>query len=111
MSEGPTGYIVVLVTAPDEATAAAIGRALVDESLAACVNIVPGLRSIYRWQGKVEDEREVMMMIKTRQEMFGQLEARVKALHPYSVPEVIALPIAGGSAEYLAWIAQGSRGQ
>ncbi len=104
-------FIVVLVTAPDEAVAAAIAQALVGESLAACVNIVPALRSIYRWQGRVEDEREVLMLIKTRQEMYVQVEGRVKALHPYSVPEVIALPIAEGSAEYLAWIAQGSGGR
>ena len=111
MSEDKAEFLVVLVTAPDEAVATEIARALVGESLAACVNIVPGLRSIYRWQGKVEDEREVMLLIKTRREMFVRIEGRVKALHPYSVPEIIALPIRGGSAEYLAWIAQGSGGR
>lgn len=103
-------FVTIFVTAPDEAVAATIGRALVEESLAACVNIVPALRSIYRWQGVVEDEREVLMLIKSRRELFSQIEARVKALHPYSVPEVIALPIVEGSSEYLAWIAQGSGG-
>lgn len=104
-----TGYEVVLVTAPDESVAQTIAHALVEESLAACVNIVRGMRSIYRWQGKVEDEPEVLMIIKTRQELFEQIVSRVKALHPYSVPECIALPIVAGSEAYLGWLALGTK--
>lgn len=102
-------HIVVLMTAPDEAVAARIAHAVVEESLAACVNIVPAIRSVYRWQGKVEDEREVLMIAKSRRALLEPLCERVKALHPYSVPEVIALPIAAGSADYLAWITGSTR--
>ena len=105
-----TEFVVVLVTAPDEAVAAEIARALVEERLAACVNILSGMRSIYRWQGNVEDEREALMLIKTHRERFAELQSRVKALHPYSVPEVIALPIVAGSPDYLAWLAEGAKG-
>ncbi|MFN7131198.1 MAG: divalent-cation tolerance protein CutA [Myxococcales bacterium] len=98
--------IVVLVTAPDEAKAAEIGRALVEERLAACANIVPAIRSIYRWEGKVQDDAEVLMLLKTRKSAFGALEARVKALHPYTCPEIIALPIEKGHWPYLKWIAE-----
>lgn len=104
-----TEYVVVLVTAPDEDEAGKIARTLVEESLCACVNIVRNVRSIYRWQGKVEDEAEVLMVMKTRRELFGQVFARVKALHPYSVPECIAIPILEGSPDYLAWISQGTK--
>jgi periplasmic divalent cation tolerance protein len=96
--------IVVLVTAPSAEDAAKIARALVEERLAACANIVGDVRSIYRWEGKVEDDSEALMVIKTREELFDKLEKRVKELHSYSVPEVIALPIAKGSPEYLKWL-------
>jgi len=101
--------IVVLVTAPSEDEAAKIGRALVDERLAACANIVTGVRSIYRWEGKVEDEPEALMVIKTREELFDSLESRVRELHPYSVPEVIAIPIVKGSQAYLKWLHEETR--
>jgi periplasmic divalent cation tolerance protein len=94
----------VLMTAPSAEVAATIARAVVGEGLAACVNIVPGVRSIYRWQGEVCDDAEVLCVIKTRAERFEALRARIAALHPYEVPEIIALPIAAGSAPYLAWI-------
>lgn len=96
--------IVVIVTASNEDEAAKIGRALVDERLAACANIVPKIRSIYRWEGKVQDEPEALMLIKTTTERFELLTARVKELHSYSVPEIIALPIGAGSSDYLSWI-------
>ncbi len=97
-------FVVVLITAPNEDEAAKMANNLVASRLAACVNIIRNIRSIYRWQGKVEDEAEVLMIVKTRQELFSDLEKRVKELHPYTVPEIIALPILEGSSEYLQWL-------
>lgn len=96
---------VVLVTAPDGETAARIARTLVEERLAACGNVVPQIRSIYRWEGKVEDGAESLLVLKTEGELFERLRARVVALHPYDCPEVLQLPVAAGHAPYLAWIA------
>lgn len=95
---------VVLVTAPDLDTAARLGRALVEERLAACVNLVPGLRSIYRWEGALHDDAEVLLLVKTRTDRLEALSARVKELHPYALPEVLALPASGGSPAYLEWL-------
>ncbi len=97
-------FVVVLVTAgtPDEA--ARIGRALVDEGLAACVNVVGPIRSIYRWQGAVEDGTEHLLLVKARAADVPALEVRVRALHSYELPEVVALPIVAGSLPYLAWL-------
>jgi periplasmic divalent cation tolerance protein len=95
---------VVLVTAPDLAAAAGLGRSLVEEGLAACVNLVPGVRSIYRWQGEIHDDPEVLLIVKTRASLVETLASRVRALHPYELPEVLALPVAGGSEPYLAWV-------
>jgi periplasmic divalent cation tolerance protein len=105
MQARPTFGLVVLVTAPSAERAAEIARALVEERLAACGNVVPGLRSIYRWEGKIEDEPEALLVLKTTRGRFDALRARVLALHPYQVPEVLALPVEAGSAPYLAWIA------
>ena len=99
-----TDSLVVLITAATEDEAAAIAKALVEGRLAACVNIVKQIRSIYRWQGKVEDEQEVLMIAKTRKELFADLVLQVKELHSYAVPEIIAMPIVEGSEGYLAWI-------
>jgi periplasmic divalent cation tolerance protein len=96
--------LVVYITAPSEEEAAKIAKALVKERLAACVNIIKDIRSIYSWQGKIEDERELLMIVKTRTELFSSLKIRVKELHPYSVPEIIVLPVVDGSEEYLAWL-------
>ena len=96
---------MVLVTAPDPEVAAELGRALVGERLAACVNVVPGLRSIYRWEGTVQDEAEVLLVMKTTEGCMNALCERVVALHPYEVPEVLALPVREGSEPYLRWIA------
>ncbi len=96
--------LVVLVTAPSAEKAAELGRALVDERLAACATLVPSVRSIYRWEGKVQDESEALLVLKTTRDRFDALRDRTLALHPYEVPEVIALPIEAGSARYLAWI-------
>ncbi len=97
-------YIVVMVTAPDEEVAASLARTLVEERLAGCVNIIKGVRSIYSWEGKIEDEPEVVMLIKTRQNLYKSLERRIIDLHPYSVPEVICLDIKYGSDGYLSWL-------
>jgi periplasmic divalent cation tolerance protein len=99
-----TDSIVILVTAGSEAEAETIAKALVEEQLAACVNILSPIRSIYRWQGKVTEEREWLLLIKTRVERFAAVEFRVKALHSYQVPEVIALPIVAGAEGYLRWL-------
>jgi periplasmic divalent cation tolerance protein len=97
--------IVVLCSCPDEAVGERIGSALVEERLAACVNRVPGIASTYRWQGKVDRARECLLLIKTTSERFDALRERIVALHPYELPEVIAVDIALGHAPYLAWIA------
>ena len=97
-------FIAVIVTTKDEPQAALIARALVEKKLAACCNILPAIRSIYRWEGVTQDEPEAMMIIKTRQELFPALEAEVKRLHTYLNPEIIALPINAGSQKYLDWL-------
>jgi periplasmic divalent cation tolerance protein len=101
--------VAMLVTAPDEETGRRIARALVEERLAACVNVLPGVRSIYRWKGAVEEASEVMLVAKTRAERAGLLAARVRALHPYELPEVVALPVTDGSRAYLRWVIAESR--
>jgi periplasmic divalent cation tolerance protein len=100
-----TGALVVLVTAPTAERAAEMARTLVEERLAACGNVVPGIRSIYRWEGEVQDDEEVLLVLKTTRERFEALRERVLALHPYEVPEVLALPVEAGSEKYLAWLA------
>ena len=99
-----TNSMAVFVTCGSEEEALKIARALVDEKLAACANLVSPIRSIYRWEGKVWDEKEWLLILKTQREKFQKLEERVKALHSYSVPEIIALPITEGSPSYLRWI-------
>jgi periplasmic divalent cation tolerance protein len=104
-----TDALVVLVTVPTPERAAEIARAVVEEKLAACGNVVPGLRSIYRWGGKVQDDPEALLLLKTTRSRFDALRDRVLALHPYDVPEVIGLPVEAGSAAYLGWIAAETR--
>lgn len=94
------------MTAPDTDVAGRIASALVDERLVACVNILPGLRSIYRWEGKLCDDAEVLCLMKTRLDLFPALRDRIAILHPYQVPEIIALPLAAGHAPYLDWVRQ-----
>jgi len=96
--------IIVFITAPDEVEAARIARVLVEERLAGCVNIIKDIRSIYSWQGKTEDEKEALMVAKTRKSLFDSLMKKVKALHSYTVPEIIALPVIEGSEDYLKWL-------
>ena len=96
--------IIVLITASSKDEAVKIGTALVNEHLAACVNIVPEVRSVFFWEGKTHDERETLLIAKSRQPLLEPLITRVKTLHSYTVPEVVALPILGGSPEYLRWL-------
>ena len=100
----PAEPIVVLTTCPDEATAASIARDLVESGLAACVNRVGPVHSTFRWQGAIQDEPEVLLVIKTVIARYSELEMRLKTLHPYAVPEIIALPIVAGAANYLGWL-------
>jgi len=105
-----TESIVVLVTCSSEEEATKIANSLVEERLAACVNIISPARSIYRWEGKIWDEKEWMLIIKTQKKRFEDLEKKVKSLHSYSVPEIVALPIVEGSASYLKWIEEMTEG-
>ncbi|MCC7538332.1 MAG: divalent-cation tolerance protein CutA [Deltaproteobacteria bacterium] len=99
-----TDFVVVLCTVPEPRVGAEIARILVGRRLAACVNVVPGLTSIYRWKGEIHEDAEALMVIKTRRQNVGALEQAIRSSHPYSVPEVVALPIGAGSAEYLSWL-------
>ena len=108
MSEQPLPYRVVLMTAGSADEATRLAQALVGERLAACVNVVGPIRSIYRWQGKVEDSTEHLLIAKTRAELVERLAARVRELHSYQVPEVLALPVHYGWPPYLEWLAQES---
>ena len=96
--------LLVLVTAPNEDEARRIANALVEERLAACVNIVGAIESVYRWEGQVTTDRETLLIIKTTDDRYEDLEQRVKELHSYSTPEVIAFKIERGSSEYLSWL-------
>ena len=96
--------IVVFVTAPSEEEATRISRSLVEAGLVACANVLPRVRSIFRWEGKVTEEQESLIVLKTRSRLFKELAMAIKNMHSYSVPEIIAISIAQGSAEYLSWI-------
>jgi len=97
-------YLLIYCTCPDRAMAERIAEALVADRLAACVNIVPGITSVYRWQGEVQHDSELLLLIKTRDECYPALEARIRELHSYEVPEIIAVPLQRGSESYLAWL-------
>ncbi len=98
--------LLVLTSAPNEEVAEQLARLLVEQRLAACVNILPAMRSIYRWEGRVEDACELAMQIKTTVAHYTELEGAIKAAHPYAVPEIIAIPIVDGLPAYLNWIQQ-----
>ncbi len=101
--------LLVFTNLPDRATAVRISDALVEEGAAACVNILPESASVYRWHGKVERASEVPLLIKTTRETYPHLESALRRLHPYEVPEIIALPVTAGLPEYLNWVAQESK--
>lgn len=96
--------LVVLCTVPNAPVAETLASALVEARLAACVNVIGGVVSVYRWEGAVQRDDELMLVVKTTREAFAELEARIHALHPYEVPEVIALSIEAGSERYLRWL-------
>ncbi|MDQ2867990.1 MAG: divalent-cation tolerance protein CutA [Verrucomicrobiota bacterium] len=99
-------YAIALSTFPDAATAKKIARDLVAHALVACANIVSSVDSIYRWQGKVEESNETLVVFKLTSARYAEFEARLRELHPYDVPEIIRLDLAGGSADYLRWISE-----
>jgi periplasmic divalent cation tolerance protein len=98
--------LVVFITASSEDEAEGISRALVEARLAGCVNIIKNIRSVYSWEGKIEDEPEVLMIAKTQKHLFDPLMKKVKTLHSYKVPEIIAMPVVDGSEDYLEWLRQ-----
>jgi periplasmic divalent cation tolerance protein len=99
-------FSVIFCTVPNIESGEKIANLLVEQKLAACVNIVPGLRSIYRWEDKICDDCELLLVIKTRSSIFEQIKSSIKSLHPYSVPEIISIPIKDGDDNYLKWIDQ-----
>ena len=103
------GEIIVLITASSADEGAKIGTALVNEHLAACVNVVPEIRSLFFWEGKTRDECETLLICKSTQEILDKLISRVKSLHSYAVPEILALPIVGGSSDYITWMLQATK--
>lgn len=106
-----TPAIVVLVTVGSEREAETIATALLEERLAACVNVTSPVRSLYRWEGRIADDREWQLIIKTQARLFEALATRVRALHSYDVPEIIALPVLAGTADYLDWIQNETQGE
>lgn len=97
-------YQLILCTCPDQISAEKIAKQLVACKLAACVNILPGLSSVYEWQGEIETAQEHLLLIKSLQDRFAAIEIAIKQTHPYQLPEIIAVPIERGSLEYLKWI-------
>jgi len=98
--------LLVLTTLPEREAALKLARALVDKRLAACVNILSGCTSVYRWEDNVEHAEEVPLLIKTRASRYAELEAAIRSLHPYELPEIIAVPVVQGLADYLGWVAE-----
>lgn len=101
----PTDYHIILCTCPDKDTAEKIAHLVLEHQLAACVNIVPNITSIYRWQGQIERAEEQLLLIKARQDAYSALESLIKTHHPYQLPEIIAVAIERGLPDYLNWIA------
>jgi periplasmic divalent cation tolerance protein len=103
-SSNSTNPIVVLITAGSEEEAHKIARLLVKEKKAACVNILPGVESLFRWKGRIDSARECLLLVKTRAALLPEIIRLVKGIHSYELPEIIALPITGGSEDYLRWL-------
>ena len=99
-----TGVVIVLTNFPDRESAMAVAAYLVEQRLAACVNVLDGCASIYRWKGKLESEREVPVLIKTPAGLFGAVQAAIRSRHPYELPEIVAVPVTAGLVEYLSWV-------
>ena len=103
-----TGFVTVLTTTATDAEAEAIAEALLAEALAACVQILP-IRSRYVWKGAVQRETEQLLLIKTREALFDRVRGRIRALHGYETPEIVALPVLAGDADYLGWVAEATK--
>jgi len=99
-------FVVIFITAKDASEAEKIGRALVEKKLVACTNVVAGVKSFFRWEGKVDASDEALLILKTKKSLFKKVEKAVKALHSYGTPEIIALPIVAGSKDYLKWVGE-----
>jgi periplasmic divalent cation tolerance protein len=99
-----TDVLIALCTCPDAAVGERIAEALVGEGLAACINTLPGITSVYLWEGKVQRDSEVLLLMKTTRARLAELTDRVRQLHPYELPEVIAVPVSGGLPDYLQWV-------
>ena len=99
-----TSFQLILCTCPDNQVAEQLATSLVEQRLAACINIVPGLTSIYRWQGKLEKGTEVLLLIKTTRECYTAVETAIRQQHPYELPEIIAVTLDEGSSDYLRWL-------
>lgn len=99
-----TDKIIVLTTCPDRPNANQIAQSLLEKRLAACVNILPGIESMYRWKGAIETATELLLLIKTRQDLLPAVQSEITRLHSYEVPELIALPVSGGGTAYLEWL-------
>jgi periplasmic divalent cation tolerance protein len=106
-----TDKIVVLSTCANEADAGRVGRALVEARLAACVSVIPGLRSYYKWQGALETSDEVLLLIKSSRELFPQIKVEMEKIHPYEIPEILAIPVVEGAENYLDWMSANLRGE
>ena len=100
----PAPLLLAYCTAPDLETADHLGTRLVEEGLAACISLLPGIRSLYRWEGELRRDAEVLLLIKTREALFPALAARLRELHPYDLPEIIACPISQGLPDYIKWV-------
>ncbi len=98
------GFLIIFCTTATEEEAAVLGRTLVEEGLAACANIIPQIRSIYRWKEEIWDERETLIIIKSREDLFEKIRSRIRELHSYEVPEITAVKVDNGDAAYLQWI-------
>ncbi len=99
-------FQIVLTTCPDAKIAETIGRSLIEDGLAACVNVLAPVRSIYAWKGQIETAEEHLLLVKSQRSRYKAIEDRIHALHPYELPEIVAVPIATGLAGYLAWLAE-----
>ena len=106
MSDSASDPIVVLITAPNREEAIRLADMLVGAHLAACVQILPDMESVYRWEGKIERQPEILLLVKTTRAKFDELEREVRALHSYDTPEIVALPIVAGSEPYLRWLTE-----
>ena len=104
----PSELLLVFTTFPDATVAREVARVLVREQLAACANLLPGVTSIYVWQGEQNESEEVLVLFKTRREVYPALETRLQAIHPYEVPEIVAVELAAGLPSYLQWVTAGT---